>query len=482
MIFLRPYQQKFVEDIKLSLATHKEIIACAATGSGKTKVFISISRAAIEKGRTVLIISESTKIYTQIHKEIGTTVNIGDGVKEFYVSPNKIYVAMAQTLIRRPGLIKQFADMNHQLLIIIDEAHIGTPTKILNQIPNAYKIGFTATPNYKDAKHLPTIYKDIVIGPQAQELIEMGFLSPYRHFERQIAQLSLLQKGSNGEFTEKSQEAVFEKREVFDGILQDLLGQNFNKCMVYCASISHCEDVATKLKQAGYLVSCVHSKNPNTGFELHQFTNGDNKICVSVASLTKGFDFPAIDLIILNRATTSLSLYNQMCGRGGRISPNKTKFTVIDYGQNGTRHNLWNFSHNWAELWKSVPKSKKQQAPPLKMCPKCGFMMAVSCQSCENCGFAFLKNNEPVNQQETVLIELTKDFNVLRGRKLSTLTPHELYTYSKITGNKNLAKRVARAKGDEFLRQFAVLNKYKFGWWNYIKADKNLGFNDLTVL
>jgi len=479
MIELRPYQNKFVSEIRVSLAKYKKIIACAATGSGKSKVFISISRAAIAKGKTVLIISESRKIYSQIHEEIGDSYNIGDGVKEFYVKPNSIFVAMAQTLARREGLIKQFQDLGADLIIINDEAHIGTATKLLLNFPDAYLIGFTASPFYKNAKHLPDLYNEIVVGPQPQELIELGFLSPYKHFERQVADLSKLKK-SGGDFTEASQELVFGSLQVFEGVLDDLYNFDYKKCMIFCASINHCEDVASKLLILGFKVSRVHSKNPNSDFELFNFTSGGNNICVSVGSLTKGFDYPPIDLVILNRATTSAALYLQMCGRGSRIAPDKNLFTVLDYGRNGSRFKLWTYEHDFAELWKYKPK--KEGAAPLKSCPECGFMMAANAGECPECGFVFEEDLKAKGKPpETELIELTDAFNKLRGFKISTLTPRELVTYAKTTGKKEFAKRIAKSKGDPFLSDYGTLSGWKHGWKHFIKHEPDLQFNDITI-
>lgn len=479
MVQLRPYQIKFIDEIRASIKINKKIIACAATGAGKSKVFISIAKGSIQHGRTVLIITESSKIYYQIHKEIGDTINIGDGIKEFYVKPNSIYVAMAQTLVKRPGLINQFNSFGDKLLIINDECHVGTSTKLLKQLDNAYLIGFTATPDFRKAKHLPLVYNNIVIGPQPQELVEQEFLTPYYHYERQVVDLSTLKKSSTGEYTEASQEEAFEKKEVFDGILEDLKKFKFYKSLIFCASIKHCSDVVNKLRTEGYDVSEVHSKNSKSDYELFNFTNGPINICVSVGTLTKGFDFPAIDLIILNRATDSLPLYCQMIGRGSRKFTGKNRFNVLDYGGNGSRHKLWNYEHDWKKMWNKKPK--KEGVAPIKICNKCGYIMPVVTKVCPECGAIMVPKEIEQEKKNTELIELTDIFNKLRGRKISTLTPLELVNYAKATNKKPFAKRIAMSKGDEFLKQYAVYSKWKYGWWNHIVSDQSLQFTDITI-
>ena len=120
MIQLRPYQNKFVSDIRESIKINKRIIACAATGSGKSKVFISIARGCIEHKRTVLIISESTSIYRQIHTEIVDTVNIGEGIKEFYlVSKQLVLVPLTTLTPLQYQVIKQTMEMCSKDLLLI---------------------------------------------------------------------------------------------------------------------------------------------------------------------------------------------------------------------------------------------------------------------------------------------------------------------------------------------------------------------------
>lgn len=484
---LRPYQHAFVTNIRKSVLEYKRVIACAATGSGKSEVFISIAMSAIEKKRTVLVISESRKIFGQIDRKL-PAITIAAGSNLSFIQPGALYLSMAQTLVRRGALIQQFAALGNQLLVINDEAHIATPTKILAALPDALLIGFTATPSCKHGKHLPKLYKNIVVGPQPHDLVVEGFLSPYKHFARQPADLAKLQV-KNGEYTEESQRLVFGSSKVYDGIIDDLEKVPFKKCLIFTSCIRHCDDLTSRLLDANLNCVPVHSGlgDAKESYNLAQFMTGSVPICVSVGILTKGFDFPPIDLIVLHRATTSLPLYLQMIGRGSRISPNKPHFTVLDYGDNHSRHNFWDFEHDWADLWCKEPRKKKNGVAPTKNCPECEFIVAASALECPNCGFKFERRQQVDDDTDTVLVQLTEQYGRIIGKKLSELTPTELAVYARSKNKKMYAIRIALSHEQRlpgWLAEYARAMGYKPGFV-YMQT-KNMAvepilYNDLTL-
>ncbi len=485
---LRPYQQKFCDSVVSHLARYRRIVACAATGSGKTKCFIYLAKRAMDKGFTVLILTEASKIYDQLTGELHAG-NINADKKDGSILPGHIYIAMAQTLVRRPRMVQHFQQQGQRLLIINDEAHIGTATKLLQQLitTDPLLIGFTATPDFKFAKHLPLLYKACVVGAQPDELVNDGFLSPYRHYARVLADFSGLQvKG--GEYTEESQERVFESKKVYDGLLKDLHTVPFKKAVVFTASIKHCEDVLNQLIAAGFSAISIHSKNTKSDFDMAMYKQPDGpNICVSVGILTKGWDFPPVDLVILNRATTSLPLYLQMIGRGSRTSPGKTHFTVLDYGGNYERHGLWDAEIPWDKKWNQKSKKKGEGVAPVKNCPECDFINPASLMVCKNCGYKFPVSEVVPDEAETKLVELTAIFSELRGKLLSQLSPHELAVYAKFKNKKAYAIRIAKRHEQDqpgWLQLFARCMNYKSGWlyWQLKELDTTpIEFHDQII-
>lgn len=462
----REYQDRLLHGVASGVIKDKRIIGYMATGGGKTVVFIRLSKGAIDKGRTVLIITESTKIFPQISKKIDRCIEISAGVRDAVVVQGAVHVAMTQTLSKRPELITRFASLGESLIVIADEAHIGTHTKLLKQLMGCLIVGFTASPDYRVAKHLPVIYKDIVMGPQPHQLVQDGFLSPYRHFERKAIDAKGLQvKG--GEFTEASQESVFETRRVYDGLVEDLKNTPFTKGLIFCSSIKHCTKLYEELKSQGFDCVMVHSQLPSADekYNMGQFTYGTVKLCISVGVLTKGYDFPAIDLVGLMRATMSLALYLQMIGRGSRIFPGKSHFTVLDYGLNATRHLPWDWDHPWQDMWCAPAKKKKGGVQPIKVCPKCDYIMPAPVMKCPNCGHEFIKPKE--KDVQTQLVEVNQRYRGLVGKRISELTPEELAVYAKSKNRAFLCMRVSQANErlkPGFVSKFGKAMGYAYGW------------------
>lgn len=480
---LRPYQNKLATDIANALATKQRVIACAATGSGKTKTFVWITHKAIEKGKAVLILTESRSIFEQITSEFKNVTEIKAGVKTAEIKRGIIYIGMAQTLARRKTIINDFNALQKDLIIINDEAHIGTSTKVLKSLPNSYLIGFTATPRWKEAKHLTELYNDIIVGAQPSWLVDNGYLSPYHHYARVTADLSGL-KIKNGEFDKDSQSEAFEKAQVYKGIFEDLNKFNFYKCMVFCSSIEHSDKTAQALNSMGYKSVSIHSENDSAAYEMHQFkTSRDVNVCVSVGMLTKGFDYPPIDLVILNRATTSLPLYLQMVGRGSRVSEGKDKFTVVDYGDNAKRLGLWITDRDWQKLWceKKKPKEKIEM-DEYRACEACGFLLAPDDEVCPACGLKPKEKPKPKEKEpETKLKELTANYNALRGKRLSQLTAKELMIYREYSGKKKFCIRIARSNGRDYFKEFITLAGYKSGFAARFDFNERVTFNDFIL-
>lgn len=479
----RPYQVDIVNRTSRSLALNKAVILHAPTGAGKSIMIDMIVSRALSKGKTVLVLSDARKIYTQLVKECNG-LEINASVKELDIHPGKCYVGMIQTILKRPNIISQLQELYTDLILLIDECHISTSTKLIDYLPDAYRIGCTATPYGVLHKHLPIYYNDLVEGPQVDWLIHHGYLTNYRHVMRGQADTTLLQI-RNGEITEKSNEMVFGAQKVYDGLFDDLRKFPFKKAVIFVASIKHAESLHSKLVEQGFKACRYHSQVEHGDYELAKFTTLHAcNILVTIKSLSKGWDFPPIDFVALMHKTLSTSVYQQEIGRGSRIFPGKDMFTVLDYGTNWKQHGLYWDDRPYSELWKKVKKkSDKEGASSCKCCPSCESIIPATARLCKFCDFEFPEPEQTLAQGE--LVDLTAEYHALVGKKTSELTPEELAKYAKLKNKRPYAIRIAKAQEQRspgFLMSFAASMGYKRSWIDHQNIpNEPIDFADITL-
>jgi type I site-specific restriction endonuclease len=241
-------------------------------------------------------------------------------------------------------------------LVIVDEAHYNSFTKLFKFFESAFVLGVTATP-LSSNKDLPMNgnYNELIPGESIENLIENEFLAQADQYHYDMG-LTSLEVGSNGDYTVKSSTDLYTSPAMLNKLLEAYNKHAKNKkTLIFNNGIETSVQVYYTFKNAGLPI--MHLDNTATKKQRKQilkwFKETPNAILTSVSILTTGFDEPTIDTIILNRATKSLTLYYQMIGRGSRILNNKSKFTVVDLGNNIYRFGPWGADLDWQAIFKS---------------------------------------------------------------------------------------------------------------------------------
>ena len=449
---LRPYQESAIQNIALSFSKlNKRVILCMPTGAGKSLVFSHIATLTAAKGNNVVIITHRIELKTQA---------------ESYGSNST--VIMVETLNNR---IKQNPELLKGVnLIIIDECHIGNFKKILDVAPSeVYIIGCTATPLAKPP--LNKYYSDIVEPIDVAELIATGYLAKPKSYQKKIKGIdfdSLVIK--SGEFTPESLSKQFNQIRNFGGVVQDYIERgDARKSIVFCCSIEHSENVAAEF-QNNVLnpVYCIHSKQPKQDRtnSIDAFLSSSNGILVNCGIATTGFDCPDIKIVIVNRATLSLPLWMQMCGRGSRVADGKSEFEIWDYGDNIARLGHWEQRINWRQVFQEPEKIRKSIGmQALKECDGCGARIQTSARFCEYCGATFEVRVKDILDGELTEVDY-RDVKLLNGRKLFSLSVLELAQLVKYKKQKKVYFEMVLffAGRTVELEQYWKDKEYKYGY------------------
>ena len=330
------------------------------TGGGKTVIFSEIVRQYLKFHSTkkVLIMThrielskQTSRMLTEFgvnNKIINSTANLDDQ------GEYSCFVAMVETLNNR--LSDDKLDISDIGLVIIDEAHYNSFTKLFKFFDKAFVLGVTATPLSSNMKlPMKDNYNELIVGESIQSLIENEFLARARMTTYNVG-LTSLDVGANGDYTVKSSEDLYTNNEMSSKLLEAYEKHcKGKKTLIFNNGISTSIHVHETFRLAGYTVA--HLDNTNTKKErdyiLKWFKETPNAILTSVSILTTGFDEPSVESIILNRATKSLTLYYQMIGRGSRILKNKNTFEVIDLGNNFHRFGPWGADLDWQRIFNS---------------------------------------------------------------------------------------------------------------------------------
>jgi len=329
------------------------------TGGGKTVIFSEMVRQYLKHHKKrVLVLTHRIELCKQtsgmltefgvVNKVINSKANLEDQ------NEYSCFVAMVETLNNR--LHEDKLDISDIGLVIIDEAHYNSFTKLFKFFEKSFILGVTATPLSSNIKlPMKDNYNELIVGESIESLIENEFLSRAETYSYNVG-LTALEVGANGDYTVKSSEDLYTTGDMLDKLLQAYEERSKGKkTLIFNNGINTSLHVYDAFKRVGYPIA--HLDNTANKRERRQilrwFKETPDAVLTSVSILTTGFDEPTVESIILNRATKSLTLYYQMIGRGSRILKNKSTFNVIDLGNNFYRFGPWGSDLDWQRIFRS---------------------------------------------------------------------------------------------------------------------------------
>ena len=360
---LYPFQEAAIQQISDKLNELKDnhnVLFQLPTGGGKTVIFSEITRRYIKStGKKVLILTHRIELCKQTSRML-TEFNVNNmiidsKVKEVSDGNDFVcFVAMVETLNNR--LQEEKLTLNNIGLVIVDEAHYNSFRKLFKYFEEVNILGVTATPLSSSIK-LPMNenYEELVVGESISSLVNQGYLSRATTYSYNVS-LDTLKVGINGDYTVKSSEQLYGNYMMQEKLVRAYEEKSKDKkTLIFNNGIATSYGVYDTFKAAGYEIQHLdhHAGEQERRDILTWFKETPNAILTSVGILTTGFDEPTVETIILNRATRSLALYHQMIGRGSRILPTKSRFSVIDLGNNLHRFGLWDSPVDWYHIFQA---------------------------------------------------------------------------------------------------------------------------------
>lgn len=385
---LRPYQQEAVDaTLKHFRKSAESAVIVLPTGAGKSLVIAELARLARRK---ILVLTHVKELVEQNHAKyqsygvVGGIFSAGLKRKD---NQHQVTFASVQSVAAN---LEQFKD--EYSLIIIDECHRvsgednsqyqriieqlrqhNTDLKVLGLTATPYRLGmgwiyryhyrgFVRSEEDKPFVHciyeLPLIY-----------MINRDYLTKPKLVDAAVAQydFSALAQNRFGEYAEQEVNQLLGKhRRVTRAIIEQVveLAAQRQAVMIFAATVDHAKEITGYLPEEQTALITGATDQGERDELIQRFKQRQLKYLVNVSVLTTGFDAPHVDFIAILRPTQSVSLYQQIVGRGLRLDEGKEDCLVIDYAGNAV-----NLYHPEVGERKPNPDSEPVQV----FCPSCGF-------------------------------------------------------------------------------------------------------------
>jgi ATP-dependent RNA helicase DDX6/DHH1 len=336
------------EAIPIALA-HKNILARAKNGTGKTGAFVIPTLEMVDKTKdhiqAVLCVPtrelalQTSAVVKQLGKYLDLQVMISTGG----TSLRDDILRLSQTvhiLIGTPGRLRDLAqkgvaDLSKCELVVLDEADklLSGDFEILIEdllsfcTPSRQVLLFSATfPNTVRSfqeRHIP----DPVMINLMDELTLKGVTQFYA-FVQERQKVHCLN-------------TLFKKLDI-------------NQSMIFCNSVSRVELLAKKITELGYSCFYIHAKmqQEHRNRVFHEFRNGATRHLVSSDLFTRGIDIESVNVVINFDFPRNAETYLHRIGRSGRGGTLGLAVNLITYDD---RYNLYNIETELGTEIQAIP-------------------------------------------------------------------------------------------------------------------------------
>jgi DNA repair protein RadD len=389
MYKLRDYQQEAVNNtIKFFQKRRDPAVIVLPTGAGKSLVIAELARIA--RGRVLVLahVKELVEQNYQKYKSYELSAGIFSaslGKKDW---DQKAIFGSVQSVARAPD--EFFNDFS---LLVIDECHRVADEgstqyqevvkKLLERNPQLCILGLTATPyrlgmgwiyEYSQSGEIKTdkkrFFKQCVYELPLSYMIKHGYLTIPVKVDIPVTcyDFSELSEKDRMYTAAEVEEVLRGQKRLTPLIIKNIIDitEHYHRqgVMIFSSSVRHAEEIMSYLPEGDARLVLGDTEMSDRNDIVADFKKKKFKYLVNVSVLTTGFDAPHVDVIAILRPTESNSLYQQIVGRGLRLSEDKKDCYVLDY--TGMGHDIYA-----PEI--SDKRPAKDTVPVRVECPVCHF-------------------------------------------------------------------------------------------------------------
>ncbi len=389
MYKLRPYQQEAVDRALAHFRRSRNpALIVLPTGAGKSLVIAELAKIA--KGRVLVLahvkelVEQNYLKYTSYELEAGI-YSAGLNQKQTH---QKVIFGSIQSVARADeSFFKDFS------LVIIDECHrvsdesqsqYSTVIKSLQEHNSQICIlGLTATPyrlglgwiyqfnaNGELKSEQERFFKKCLYELPLEYMIKNNYLTRPVKIDTPVTSYDFSELTEKGRmYTAAEVEEILKQQKRMTPLIVkniiDIADKYDRKAvMIFSANVKHAKEILSHLPDGEAQIILGDTDNNERDTLIEEFKQQKFKYLVNVSVLTTGFDAPHVDVVAIMRPTESVGLYQQIIGRGLRLSPGKKECFILDYA--GIGFNIYS-----PEVGDKKPNS--ESVPVYITCPDCSF-------------------------------------------------------------------------------------------------------------
>lgn len=491
MYQLRDYQQQAVASVISHFRKKRDpAVIVLPTGAGKSLVIAELARIA--RGR-VLVLAHVKELVEQNYQKYisyGLTAGIFSASLGKKDRDQKTIFGSIQSVARATDDF--FQDFS---LLVIDECHRIADEgdtqyrevikKLSEKNPNLCVLGLTATPyrlglgwiyqcsSLGEIKtEQPRFFKNCVYDLPLTYMIKRGYLTVPVKVDIPVTcyDFSELTELGRNYTASEVEEVLKNQKRLTPLIVKNIVDitEKFHRqgVMIFSSSVSHAQEIMSYLPQNESRIVLGDTRIDDRDQIVADFKAKKFKYLVNVSVLTTGFDAPHVDVIAILRPTESNSLYQQIVGRGLRLSLDKNDCYILDY--TGIGHDIyapeiddkkptkdsvsvlvrcpscehenyfWGYADESGDVIEhfgrkcrgSIFDQEQQQLKPcgfrfrFKICHSCGSENDITAKACHQCKAALLDAEAKLKQAK-----LSKNAHIL--------TPERITLEEKVDKNSN---------------------------------------------
>ncbi len=392
---LRPYQRAAATTGVLALTDGRpedHPLIVMPTGAGKSLVQSEIISRV---DAPAIVLQPSAEILLQNQAKLrsyGIEPAVWSASMSSRETGDGVTLATIGSVVRHP---EAFSHIRYSL---VDECHlinsasskstgqVGQYRQFFDALPKVRILGLTATPWRMASNSLgtdqrfltrtrPKTFCRMVHATQIGDLFRDGYLCPLRYRSVEVFEPEQLELNSvASDFTDKSVRRALNgsdfNRRLIDGV-RTLLGAGRNHIAVFTRFVDGAGGAKVVADELGDAAGVVYAGMPigKRRRILEAFQGGEIRVVVNVGILALGFDFPALEAVIVGAPTMSLGRWYQMVGRVVRTHPGKEFAEVVDLCGNlerfgrieelvlkpgGAKGDLWAFWSNGRQMTNKI--------------------------------------------------------------------------------------------------------------------------------